>query len=91
MILARGEVVKGEKGAESLYKGERSLRGEFNTSLKWETKLTILAQALFGPPILELSSSGFTCDWSPLTWFYVSSGKSHLGDWPCLGDRSLCT
>jgi hypothetical protein len=26
----RGEVVKGEKGAESLHKGERSLRGEFD-------------------------------------------------------------
>jgi hypothetical protein len=25
-----GEVVKGEKGAESLHKGERSLRGEFD-------------------------------------------------------------
>jgi hypothetical protein len=51
----------------------------------------ILAQALFGLPILELSSSGFTCDWSPLTWFHVSSSKSHLGNWPCLGDRSLYT
>jgi hypothetical protein len=62
-------------GAESLQKGERSPRGEFDASLKWEIKLTILAQALFGPPILALSSSGFTCDWSPLTWFHVSSGK----------------
>jgi hypothetical protein len=56
------EVVKGGKGVENLHNGERSLRGEFDASLKWETKLTILAQALFGPPILALSSLGFTCD-----------------------------
>jgi hypothetical protein len=56
LFWPRGEVVKGEKGAKGLYEGERSLRGEFDASLKWETQLTILAQAPFGSPTPALSS-----------------------------------
>jgi len=46
-------------------------------NLRGELKLTILAQALFGPPILALSSSGST--WRSL--------RVHLGDWSCGGER----
>jgi hypothetical protein len=38
-------VIKSGKGSKGLSEGERSVPGEFDASLEWETRLTILAQA----------------------------------------------